>query len=95
MTPHSRSRRRVGRPKQGERRGDGGGLEEAEELQVEVEVEVELEDADEAEELSHGLPVAAPVDMEEAVHNSSINAVHNSSVHKSVHNSFMTAVSVL
>ena len=30
---------------------------------MEVEVEPELEDAEEAEELEHGLPVAAPVDM--------------------------------
>ena len=71
--------------------GLGGGLEEAEELEVEVEVEVELE----VElELEHGLPVAAPLDMGDVVHISFIKAVHNSSVHKSVHNSFMTAVSV-
>ena len=62
---------------------------------MEVEVEVELEDAEEAEEVEHGLPVAAPVDMGDTVHNSFIKAVHNSSVHKSVHNSVMTAVSVL
>ena len=52
-----------------------------------VQVEVELEDAEEAEEVEHGLPVAAPVDMGDTV--------HNSSVHKSVHSSVMTAVSVL
>ena len=57
-------------------------------------MEVELEDAEE-EELEHGLPVAAPVDMGVTFHNSFIKAVHNSSVHKSVHNSFMTAVLVL
>ena len=62
---------------------------------MEVEVEDELEDAEEAQELEHGLPVAPPVDMGDTVHNSFIKAVHNSSVHKSVHNSFMTAVSVL
>ena len=62
---------------------------------MEVEVEVELEDAVEAEELEHGLPVAAPVDIGDTVHNSFIKAVHNSSIGKSVHNSFMTAVSVL
>ena len=61
---------------------------------MEVEVEVELEDAEEAEELEHGLQVAAPVDMGDTVSNSFIKALHNSSVHKSVHNSFMTAVSV-
>ena len=61
---------------------------------MEVEVEVELEDAEEAEELGHGLPVAAAVDMGDTVHNSFIKAVHNSSVHKSVHNSVMTAFSV-
>ena len=60
-----------------------------------MEVDVELEDAKEAEELEHGLPVAASVDMGDTVHNSFIKAVHNSSVHKSVHSSFMTAVSVL
>ena len=62
---------------------------------MEVEVEVELEDAEEAEELQHGLPTAAPVDMGDTVHNSFTKAVHHSSVHKSVHKSFMTAVSVL
>ena len=62
---------------------------------MEVEVEVELEDAEEAEELEHGLLVAALVDMGDTVQNSFIKAVHNSSVHKSVHNSFMTAISVL
>ena len=62
---------------------------------MEVEVEVELEDAEEAEELEHGLLVAAHVDMGDTVHNSFMKAVHNSSVHKSVHNSFMTVVSVL
>ena len=62
---------------------------------MEVEVEVELEDAEEAEEVEHGLPVAAPMDMGYTVHNSLIKAVHNLLVHKSVHNSFMTAVSVL
>ena len=49
---------------------------------------------EEAEELEHGLPVAAPVDMGDTVHNSFIKAVHDSSVHKSVHNSFITAVLV-
>ena len=92
MTPHSRSRRRVGRRRRGEQRGVGGGLEEAEKLEVEVEVEVELE---EAEELEHGLPVATPVDMGDNVHNSLIQAMRNSSVQTSVHNSFMTAVSAL
>ena len=59
---------------------------------MEVEVEVELE----AElELELGLPAAAPVDVGDAVHKSFIKPVHNSSVHKSVHNSFMMAVSVL
>ena len=62
---------------------------------MKLEVEVELEDAERAEELEHGLPVAAPVDMGDTVHNSFIKAVHNSSVHKSVNNSFMTPVSVL
>ena len=62
---------------------------------MEVEVEVELEHAEVAEELEHGLPVAALVDVGDTVHNSFIKAVHNSSVHKSVHNPFMTAVSVL
>ena len=55
---------------------------------MEVEVEAELE-------LKHGLPVAAPVDMGDAVHKSFIKAVHHSSVCKSVPSSFMTAVSVL
>ena len=45
---------------------------------MEVEVEVELEDAEEAEELEHGLPVAARLDMGDTVHNSFIKAVHNS-----------------
>ena len=58
-------------------------------------MEVELEDAEEAKELEHGPPIAAPVDMGDTVHNSFIKAVHKSSVHKSVHNSFITAVSVL
>ena len=58
-------------------------------------MEVELEDAEEAEEPEHGLPVAAPVDVGDTVHNSFIKAVHNSSGHKSVNSSFMTAVSVL
>ena len=57
-------------------------------MEVEVEVEAEVE-------LEHGLPVATPVDMGDAVHKSFIKAVHNSSVHESVHNSFMTAVSTL
>ena len=92
LIPHLRSRRRVGRRRRGERRGVGGGLEEAEEHELEVEVEVELQ---EAEELEHGLPVAAPVDTGDTIHNSFIKAVHNSSAHKSVHNSFMTAVLVL
>ena len=61
-------------------------------MDVEVEVEVELE----AElELEHGLPVATPVDMGDAVHKWFIKAVHNSSLHKSVDNLFMTEVSVL
>ena len=38
---------------------------------MEVEVEVEL---DEAEELELGLPVAAPVDMGDTVHNSADSA---------------------
>ena len=59
---------------------------------MEVEVEVEL---DAELEQEHGLPAAAPVDMGDIVHKSFIKAVHNSSVHKSVHNSCMTAVSVL
>ena len=63
------------------------GLEGAEELEVEVGVELELE-----LELELGLPAAAPVDVTEAVHESFIKPVHNSSVHKSVHNSFMTAL---
>ena len=54
---------------------------------MEVNVEVELEDVEVAEELEHGLHVAAPVDMGDTLHNSFIKAVHNSSVHKSVHNS--------
>ena len=62
---------------------------------MEVEVEVELEDVEEAEELEHGLPVAAPLNMGDTVQNSFIKAVHNSSVHKTVRNSFMTAISVL
>ena len=62
---------------------------------MEVEVEVELEDAEEAEDVEHGLPVAVPVDMGDTVHNLFIKAVHISSVHKSVHNSIITAVSVL
>ena len=95
MTPYSGSRRRVGRRRRGERRGVWGGHEEAQQLQVEVEVEVELEDAEEVEELEHGLPVAAPVDVGDTVDNSFTKAVQNSSVHKSVHNSFMTGVSVL
>ena len=61
---------------------------------MEVEVEVEVELAAELE-LEHGLPVAALVIMGEAVHKWRIKAVHNSSIHKSVHNSIMTAVSVL
>ena len=62
---------------------------------MEVEVEVELEDVQEAEKLEHGLLVAALVDMGDTLPNSFIKAVHNSSVHKSVHNSFMTPGSVL
>ena len=61
-------------------------------MEVEVEVEVELE---EAGELELGLPGAAPVDMGDTVHNSFIKAVHNSSAHKSVHDSFIRAVWVL
>ena len=87
-TPHARSRRHVAR--RGEWRGVGGGLEEAEELEVEVEVELEAE-----LELEHGLPAAGPVDIGDTVHKSFIKAVHNSPVHKSVHNSLLTAVSVL
>ena len=59
-----------------------------------VEVEVELEDAEEAQEVEHGLPVAAAVDMGDTVHNLFIKAVHNLSVHNSVHKSVMTAVLV-
>ena len=44
---------------------------------MEVEVEAELEDAEEAEEVENGLPVAAPMDMGDTVHNSFIKAVHN------------------
>ena len=59
---------------------------------MEVEAEVQLE----AElELELGLPAAARVDVGDAVHKSFIKPLHNSSLHKSVHNSFMTAVSVL
>ena len=78
--------------RRGERRGvtRRSGLEEAEELQVEVGVELELE-----LELELGLPATAPVDVGEAVHKSFIKPVHNSSVDKSVHNSFMTAASGL
>ena len=65
--------------------GGGGG-----ELEVEVGVEFNLE-----LELEPGLPAAAPMDVVEAVHKSFIKPVHKSSVHKSVHKSFMTAVSVL
>ena len=79
--------------RRGERRGVArrSGLEGLEELEVEVgvEVEVELE-----LELQLGLPAAAPLDMGEAVHKSFIKPVHTSSVHKSVHNSFMTTISV-
>ena len=57
-------------------------------MQVEVELVAELE-------LEVGLPAAAPADMGDDVHKSFIKAVHNSSLHKSVHNSFTTAVSVL
>ena len=90
MTPHSRSRRRVGR--WGEWRGVGGWLEEAEKLELEVEVEVE----DEAElAVEYGVQVTAPVAMWDAVHKLFTKAVHNSAVHESVHNSFMTTVSVL
>ena len=39
---------------------------------MEVELEVELEDAEEAEELEHGLPLAAAMDMGDIVHNSFI-----------------------
>ena len=77
----------------GEPRGVGVGLEDAEEL--EVEVEVELGDTEEAEEQGHRLPIAALVDIGDTIHNSFIKAGHNSSVHKYVHNSFMTVVSVL
>ena len=55
-------------------------------LQLELELELELEPR---------LPSSAPVDVVEAVHKSFIKPVHNSSVHKSVHKSFMMAVSVL
>ena len=53
----------------------------------ELEVELELE-------LEPWLPAAAHGDVAENVHKSFIKPVHNSSVHKSVHKSFMTAVSV-
>ena len=67
-------------------------LEGADELEVGVGVEPELQ----LElELALGLPAAAPVDVGGAVNKSFIKLVHNSSVHKSVHNSFMTAFSVL
>ena len=46
-------------------------------------------------ELEPGLPAATPVDVADDVHNSFIKPVHNSSVHKSGHKSFMTAVSFL
>ena len=58
------------------------------EVGVELELELELE-------VEVGLPAAAPVDVGDAVHKSFIKPVHNSSFHKSVHNSFMTAISVL
>ena len=68
------------------------GLEGAEELEVEVGVELELK----LElELELGLPAAAAVDKGEALHKSFIKPVHNSSIHRSVHNLFMTAGSVL
>ena len=59
---------------------------------MKVEAEVELEAK---LELEVGLPAAAPVDMGDAFHTLFIKAVHNSTVHKSVHNSFMTAILVL
>ena len=58
------------------------------EVGVEVELEAELE-------LEHGLSFAAPVDMGDNIYKSFIKVVHNSSFHKSVHNSFMAAVSVV
>ena len=79
-----------------ERRGEGrgvprrSGLEEAEELETEVGVELELE-----LELELGLQAGALVDVGDAFHKSFIKPVHNSSARKSVHSSFMTAVSVL
>ena len=79
--------------RRGERRGveTRSGLEGAEEVEgdvgVELERELELE-------LELGLPAATPVNAREAVHKLFIKPVHNSSFHKSVHNSFMTAVLV-
>ena len=58
------------------------------EVGVDLELESELE-------MELGLLAAAPVDVGEAVHKSFIKPVHNSSVHKLVHNSFTTAASVL
>ena len=84
------NQRRVGR--RGERRGVGSWLEEAEQLEVEVEVEVELEAK---LELEVALPAVALVDMGDTVHKSFLKPVHNSSVHTSVHNLFMTTISVL
>ena len=59
---------------------------------MEVEVEVELEAKLEVE---LGLQAAALVDVGDGVQKSFITPVHNSSIDKSVHNSFMTAVWVL
>ena len=55
---------------------------------MEVGVELELG-------LELRLPAAAPMHVGEAIPKSFIKPVHNSSIRKSVHNSFMTAVSVL
>ena len=80
--------------RRGERRGVPwrSGLEGAEVLEVVVGVELQLE----LElELELELPAAAPVEVGETVHNPFIKPIHNSSVHKSVHNLRMTGVSVL
>ena len=58
------------------------------EVGVELELQLELE-------LEPGLRTAAPLDVGPAIHKSNIKPVHNSSVHKLVHNSFMTAASGL
>ena len=78
----------------GERRGVArrSGLESELEGEVGEELELELE-LELALELELGLLVAAPVGVLEVVHDSFIKPVHNSSVHKSIHKVFMTAVS--